>query len=159
MSHIFAHDPNAPTEVDWELVLDKIANGEVPSEFCVPFQTDMPDTPADIERKARADSAFAAQLADAKRMGAVVMLAECKKIADNAALRADQKKIQIDVRMKLAAIWNPADCREVAKTENVTTVRNLTPREEYIEQMVAMTGCDREAAAALYDRNAGGSVQ
>lgn len=145
--------------IDWPGVLDKIANGQVPAEFCSPFYTDLPDTPADIERKAKAEPGFAAQLAEAKSMGAVVMLAECKKIADNAALRADQKKIAIDTRMKLAAIWNPADCREVSKTETVTTVRNLTPREEYIADAVSLLGMTPEQAAAAYDRQAGVTVQ
>jgi hypothetical protein len=150
---------NYPHTVDWDAVIEKIENGEVPHEFCSTYYSDMPDSPAMIARKARAEPGFAARLAEAKRMGAICMLAECKQIADNPSMRADQKKIMIDVRMRLAAIWNPSDCREVSKTESVTTVRNMTPRDEYIEQMVLYTGCTREGAAALYARNAGEAVQ
>jgi hypothetical protein len=145
--------------VDWDFVLEKIENGAVPQEFCSGYYADMPDTPAMIERKARTDSAFAARLKDAKQLGAIAMLAECKQIADDQSMRADQKKIAIDVRMKLAAIWNPNDCREVSKTETVTTVRNQTPRDAYIADCVSMLGLSPAQAAAEYDARAGATMQ
>ncbi len=150
---------NESDTVDWEFVLEKIENGAVPQGFCSRRCSDMPDTPAMIERKARTDSAFAARLKDAKQLGAIAMLAECKQIADNPSMRADQKKIAIDVRMKLAAIFHPSECREVSKTETVTTVRNQTPRDAYIEDCVEMLGYTPAMAAAEYDARAGATMQ
>lgn len=145
--------------IDWDDVIARIENGEVPHDFCSKFYSDMPDTVGCIERKAKADTGFATRLAEAKRMGAICMLAECKQIADDRSMRPDQKKVMIDVRMKLAAIWNPNDCREVSKTENVTTVKHQTPREEYIEQCTLFLGMTREQAEAAYAANAGATIQ
>jgi hypothetical protein len=143
--------------VDWDAVISKISDGLVPAEWI--GMEKMPETPSEIERKAASDPAFAARLKEARQLGAVSLLAECKKIADDPALRADQKRIRIDIRLKLAAIWNPADCREVAKTEQVVTVRDVSPREQYIADCESFLGMSREQAAARYALETGQTLQ
>ena len=109
--------PPPPDPVDWDAVLARIEAGEVPAEFCSPHFSDVPDTAGVIERKAHEDAEFADKLATAKRLGAQAMLAECKEIADRPNLRADAKKVMIDTRMKLVAIWNPKQCTVPPKTD------------------------------------------
>lgn len=96
--------------VSWDSVIEKISNGEVPSDFCKDWDPTMPDSPAAIERRAQLDKGFAVRLEEAKRIGAIVMLAECKSIASNRAYRTDERKLMIDARLKIAAIWNPEKC-------------------------------------------------
>lgn len=102
--------PEPYHEVRATLALVRIASGEVPAEFCSNADPNLPSQACSIERWAREDSAFAARLGEAKAMGALVMLAECKKIADDPSLRVDHKRLMIDTRLKIAAIWNPAEC-------------------------------------------------
>ena len=102
--------PEPYHEVRAELALTRIASGEVPAEFCSSADPNLPTCASSVELWARASPAFAARLAEAKAMGALVMLAECKKIADDSSIRVDQKRLMIDTRLKIAAIWNPTEC-------------------------------------------------
>lgn len=104
-------------EVRAQIALVRIANGEVPAEFCSEQDPNVPSFASSVEVWALADAGFAARLKDAKATGAVVMLSQCKQIADDRTIRADQKKLMIDTRMKIAAIWNPQNCTAI-KPEN-----------------------------------------
>jgi hypothetical protein len=148
-----------PQSVDWDAVLERIENGDVPSEFCSRHRIGMPASAGEIERKAKTDSSFATRLANAKRIGATVMVAECIKIADCTQTRPDHKKIKIDARMKLAALWNPAECNPKTIVEQTTTVKSVTPRDEYIEQAMLFLGMSRGQAEAEYQRQTGETVQ
>lgn len=150
--------PPPPDLVDWDAVLARIENGEVPAEFCGNRVWGLPDAAGEVEKKARDDSAFAARLKEAKQLGALAMLAECKKIADNPNMRAEQKKIQIDTRKYISSLWN-AECNPKTVIEQTTTVRNLTPREEFIDQCINLLGMTREQAAARYAVETGATVQ
>jgi hypothetical protein len=143
--------------VDWDAVLDKISNGEVPQEFCGTGA--MPDAAAEIERRARSNAGFAAQLREAKEIGATVLLSDCIKIADCSQTRPDHKRIKIDARMKLAALWNPAECNPKTVIEQTTTVKSVTPRDDYIEQAMLFLGMTRGQAEAEYQRQTGETVQ
>lgn len=101
--------------------LSRIANGEVPAEYCAHSDPNLPAYPSSIEHWARIDQAFAVRLNEAKAVGAVVMLMECKKIADDRSIRADQKKLMIDTRMKIAAIWNPENCTAAKPDKDLPT--------------------------------------
>ena len=103
-------DSKPVESVVWDVVIEKISNGEVPSDFCKDWDPAMPESPAAIERRAQQDKGFAVRLEEAKRIGAIVMLAECKSIASNRAYRTDERKLMIDARLKIAAIWNPEKC-------------------------------------------------
>lgn len=146
------------TPVDWDAVLERIENGEIPSDFCSGWTAGMPRSAGDIERHAAADSGFAVKLTLAKQIGAKVMLAECIAIAQNRSFRPDERKLMIDARKYLAAIWN-AECNPKTVVEQTTTVRSLTPREEYIDQCVTLLGMTREQAAARYAVETGATVQ
>lgn len=143
-------------EVRAALALHRIANGEVPSEFCSPADPNLPSHASSLDLWARDNADFAARLSEAKALGASVMLAECKKIADDRSIKADQKKLMIDTRMKIAAIWNPAECNPKTVVENNVVVRNLTPQDQYLEQLMAMLGLTREEALAHYRAHSGG---
>ena len=108
-------------EVRATLALARLASGEVPAEFCSGADPNLPSHASSIELWARKDPTFAARLAEAKAMGALVMLAECKKIADDPSLRVDHKRLMIDTRLKIAAIWNPADCLAPKHDKDVLT--------------------------------------
>ena len=146
-------------EVRGEFALIHISNGEVPAEFCTGEDPNVPTHVASIEQWAASNSAFAARLRTAKAIGALVMLAECKKIADDRSIKVDQKKVMIDARMKVAAIWNPTECNQRTVIEQNTTVRNLTPRQEYVDHMIKFLGMTSEQALARYERETGESLQ
>ena len=100
-------------EVRAQNALARIANGEVPAEFCSEQDPNVPSFASSVEVWAQTDVGFAARLRDAKATGAVVMLSQCKHIADDRTIRADQKRLMIDTRMKIAAIWNPENCTAI----------------------------------------------
>lgn len=143
-------------EVRAALALHRIANGEVPSEFCSSADPNLPSNASSLDAWAKADSAFAERLAEARALGASVMLAECKKIADDRSIKADQKRLMIDTRMKIAAIWNPAECNPKTVVESNVLVRNLTPQDQYLEQVMSLLGLTREEALAHYRAHSGG---
>lgn len=49
------------------------------------------------------------------------MLSRCIQIADDRTIRADQKRLMIETRMKIAAIWNPLDCTAPKSDKDATT--------------------------------------
>lgn len=93
-------------EAKAQAALRAIRQGFVPSQFCGTLDSTYPLHAGDLDRWASENPAFAEAYAAAKRLGADSLVAECVVIADNPALKSDQKKIQIDTRMRLAAIWN-----------------------------------------------------
>jgi hypothetical protein len=113
--------PEPYHEVRASLALARISSGDVPSEFCSSADPNLPAHASSIERWAQENPAFAARLASAKAMGALVMLAECKKIADDPSIRVDHKRLMIDTRLKIAAIWNPAECIPTKPDKNALT--------------------------------------
>jgi hypothetical protein len=134
--------------VDWDAVLTLIENGQV---------DDLPASSGAIERKAQVDAAFGQRLTAAKKIGAQVMIAEIIKIADCAVTRPEHKKLKIDARKYLAALWN-AELNPKTQIEQTTTVCNLTPREEYIQQLVDLMGMSPQEAAARYQLETGGAT-
>lgn len=94
----------AITEAHSAEVLRLVRLGNAPSTFCAMLGIDSgaPD------RWAFDDAEFAAAYHRAKLIGADAMVNNCVQIADRGDLKADAKKVMIDARMKLAAIWNPA---------------------------------------------------
>jgi hypothetical protein len=142
----------------FDLALEKIMNGEVPSEFCNEWDPNMPDFASSIELWAQADPVLAARLTEAKRIGAQVMIASCITIAKDRSFRPDERKLMIDTRKYLASLWS-ADCNPKTVIEQTTTVRNLTPKQEYIDQCVSMLGMDPATAGARYDKEQGATVQ
>ena len=102
--------PEPYHQVRADMALTLIANGNVPAEFCSEQDPNVPNFASSIELWAQADAGFAARLKAAKATGAIVMLSQCKQIADDPTIRADQKRWMIETRMKISAIWNPADC-------------------------------------------------
>ena len=145
-------------EVRAQIALTKIANGQVPSEFCSERDPNVPSSAASLELWAQANPAFAARLLDAKRMGAQAMVADCVRIAADRAYRVDERKAMIDARKYLAALWN-AECNPKTVIEQNTTVRNVTPREQYVADCVLFLGMDRQQAGAKFDREQGVTVQ
>jgi hypothetical protein len=102
--------PEPYHQVRADMALALIADGNVPAEFCSEQDPNVPSRASSVERWARADATFASKLKEAKATGAMVMLSQCKLIADDATIRADQKRWMIETRMKIAAIWNPIEC-------------------------------------------------
>ena len=102
--------PEPYHQVRADIALALIADGRVPSEFCNEHDPNLPSRPSSLEHWAHADASFAERLKMAKATGALVMLSRCIQIADDQTIRADQKRLMIDTRMKIAAIWNPTDC-------------------------------------------------
>lgn len=100
-------NPQAPfNEEKASNALREIAKGLVPHAFAG-MSYALPDEPDDLDRWASEDPNFAARYEAAKRLGADAMVAYCVSIADSPAYKADMKKVMIDARMKLAAIWAP----------------------------------------------------
>ena len=138
-------------------VLQHVANGRVFSEICNEWDADVPSHPATIELWAAQDAAFAARLIEAKRIGALVMVADCQRIATDRLLTVTERKLLIDTKMRISALWN-ADCNPKSVVEQTTTVRNLTSRDEYIE-LAVLCGMTRTQAEAEYRRQTGATVQ
>lgn len=86
--------------------LKRVRQGHAPYEFCGTHSI-YPSDPGALDRWATEDPAFAEKLADARKIGADAMVMYCVSIADDKTLKADSKKVMIDVRMKLAAMWHP----------------------------------------------------
>ena len=89
-----------------ENVLAFIRAGKVPSQFCG-TEIGVPNDASTIEEWAVAHPEFADKYNEAKRIGADAMVAYCISIADSSLYKADAKKVMIDTRLKIAAIWNP----------------------------------------------------
>lgn len=149
-------EPYHPVRANFALA--RISNGEVPSEFCRADDPNVPTYASSIELWAVTDPIFAARLTEAKRIGALVIIADCIRIASDRSYRPDERKIMIDVRQKLAAFWN-ADCNPKTVVEQNTTIRNITPRSEYVEQAMLFLGMTRGQAEAEYQRQTGDTVQ
>jgi hypothetical protein len=103
-------------QVRADMALALIADGNIPTEFCSEQDPNVPSRASSLELWAQADADFAVRLKAAKATGANVMLMQCKRIADDLTIKADQKRLMIETRMKISAIWNPADCT-VAKLD------------------------------------------
>lgn len=86
--------------------LKRVRLGHTPAEFCGGHSCYPPDSGA-LERWAATEPTFADQLAEARKIGADSMVMYCLTIADDRTLKADSKKVMIDTRMKLAAMWHP----------------------------------------------------
>jgi hypothetical protein len=138
--------------------LQRIANGEVPSEFCSEYDPSVPSHAASIELWAKVNDAFAERLTEAKKIGAHVMLTDIIKIADCTATRPEHKKPKIDARKYLSSIW-ASELNPKTVIEQTTTVKNLTPRDEYISQLVDLMGVTPQEAAARYQLETGATVQ
>lgn len=149
-------EPYHPVRAD--VALAKISEGQVPSEFCRADDPNVPTFASSLEIWASGDPIFATRLKEAKKVGASVMIADCVRIASDRSYRPDERKIMIDVRQKLAALWN-VDCNPKSVVEQTTTVRNLTSRDEYVEQAMLLLGMTRGQAEAEYRRQTGGTVQ
>lgn len=145
-------------KVRFDFALTYIAAGRVPSEFCSPSDPNVPDEPSYIELWARQNPQLTARLLEAKRQGAKAMLADCIRIASDRAYRVDERKLMIDTRKYLAALWN-AECNPKQVIEQTTTVRNQSPRDAYIADCVGLLGYTPATAAAEYDARAGVTVQ
>lgn len=87
-----------------EKALTAIRRGIVPHQFCYELNMEI-DT---LDTWANNDADIAQKLATAKCIGADVMMSECIAIADSISYKADAKKVMIDTRQKMAAVWNPA---------------------------------------------------
>lgn len=145
-------------KVRFDSALNYISAGRVPSEFCTPNDPNVPDDPSYIELWAGQNPARTSALVEAKRLGAKAMLADCVRIASDRSYRVDERKLMISTRQYTAALWD-AECNPKKVIEQTTTVRNMTPRDEYIADAVSLLGMTAEQAAAAYDRQAGVTVQ
>jgi hypothetical protein len=93
------------SEKQAEEVLRQTRAGYLPHEYCgkhpaAPYQA------ATVGVWAGAHKEFLSRLETARRDGADALVAHCVKIADEDT-KADHKKIQIEARMKAAALWYP----------------------------------------------------
>lgn len=102
--------------------LQRIRAGEAPAQFCFPGMT-YPDDASVLEVWNQQNEEFAADFAAAKRIGADAMVNYCLSIADNDRFKPDARKLMIDTRMKLAAIWHPA--KYGAKAEPLSGIQAL----------------------------------
>ena len=87
-------------------VLRQTIAGFLPHEYCGRV-TNTPFPPASISLWAAEDATFAEELSKAQHVGADALIARCAQIADTPDIKADQKKLQIDIRVKTAGLWNP----------------------------------------------------
>jgi hypothetical protein len=53
------------------------------------------------------NTAFAEKYTKAKKLGADAMIAYCMVIADDSYEKPDSRKVRIEARMKIAALWHP----------------------------------------------------
>ena len=138
--------------------LARIANGSVPTEFCNGWDPTVPTYASTIELWGKADPQFAERLAEAKRIGALVMVADCQRIATDRLLTPTERKLLIDTKMRIAALMN-ADCNPKTVVEQSTTVRNVTARQEYVETAILLLGITPGQAEVEYQRHTGEAVQ
>jgi hypothetical protein len=101
-------------------MLREIRRGSVPQHFC--GRQGYPRDASDIDRWARTNEELAALLVEAKIIGAESLMNQCLLISDSMEYRADSKKVMMDSRLKLAAVWNPE--KYGAKSDKNITINN-----------------------------------
>lgn len=93
----------AYTDETARYALHLIRAGQVPSSFAPMIGI---DTGA-VERWSHENGDFATKLAEAKKVGADVMVSECMTIADSQTGSPTDRKTRIETRLKLAGLWHP----------------------------------------------------
>ena len=145
--------------------LSKIRNGEVPSEFCNQYSYDVPDFPADIEQWAKDDATFADTYRQAKRCGAGVMLQDCIKIAADRSRRIDERKLMVETRKYIAALWsdecNPKSISEATITTVNPSLMGATDFPLFFQQLKNFMGAGvtEQYAREQYEMALGTTVQ
>lgn len=141
-------------QVKADNALRRIANGEMPSEFCAQGNPNIPTYAVSIELWASQDANYAERLIEAKRIGAQVMLADCIRIAGDRAFRPDERKLMIDARKYVAALWN-VECNPKQIVEQKTTHMQATAKADFIETCTLFRNMTERQAEAEWLRVSG----